>query len=105
MMIILKFFEFNDYDYYGLVVADDIEKAITGYDEVVSEIDEEEKHLVPDELTLDEALEKYKKGMIEGCETEEEKIEDFNQSINKYKELVEKGIEQYLVLLVDSSLV
>lgn len=101
----MRFFEFNDYEYYGLVVAENEEKAMLGYEETVAEIYEEEKELEPDEITLEEALERYKKGMIEGCETIGEKIQDFYKSIDNFKEYVSKGTEPYLVLLIDGSLI
>ena len=101
----MKFFEFNDYEYYGLVVAENEEKAILGYEETVTEICDEEKELEPNEITLEEALERYKKGMIEDCDTEDEKIEDFHNSLEDFKEYVSKGTEQYLVLLIDGSLI
>lgn len=101
----MKFFEFNDYEYYGLVVAEDEEKAKLGYEETVAEIYEEEKELSPNIITLEEALERYKNGIIEGCETEDEKIEDFHKSIASFKEYLSKGTEQYLVLLIDGSLI
>lgn len=101
----MKFFEFNDYEYYGLVVAENEEKAILGYEETVAEIYDEEKELQPDEITLEEALERYKKGTIEDCETEDEKVEDFYKSIDNFKEYVNEGTEQYLVLLMDGSLI
>lgn len=101
----MKFYEFNDYEYYGLVIAEDEEKAKLGYEEIVAEIDEEEKELIPDVITLEEALERYKKGDIEYCESEEEKIEDFYRNITNFKEYVSKGTEKYLVLLIDGSLI
>ena len=42
----MKFFEFNDYEYYALIVADGEEKAVLGYEETVAEIFEEEKELL-----------------------------------------------------------
>lgn len=100
----MKFFEFDEYEYYGLIVADDVEKAKIGYEEVIADIYEEEMDLEPTEITLEEALSKYKKGNIEGCETEDEKVEDFHKSLASFKEYVSKGTEQYLVLLMDGSL-
>ena len=101
----MKFFEFNDYEYYALIVADGEEKAVLGYEETVAEMFEEEKELSPDVITVEEALERYKKGMIEGCETIGEKIQDFYKNIDNFKEYVSKGIGQYLVLLIDGSLI
>ncbi|WP_394883935.1 hypothetical protein [Clostridium tertium] len=100
----MKFFEFNDYEYYGLVVAEDEEKAKLGYEEVIAEIYEEEKELRPDIITLEEALEIYKKSDIEDCESEEEKIVEFHKNISNFKDYVSSGTEQYLVLLMDGSL-
>lgn len=101
----MKFFEFNYYEYDGLVIAADKEKAKLAYEKEIAEIYEEEKELEPDEITLEEALEIYKKAMIEDCETVDEKIEDFYKNISYFKEYVSKGTEQYLVLLVDDSLI
>lgn len=101
----MRFFEFNDYEYYGLVVAENEEKAMLGYEETVAEIYEEEKELEPDEITLEEALKRYKEGMIENCETIEEKTEDFYKTINNFKEHTSNGVEPYLVLLIDGSLI
>ena len=101
----MKFFEFNDYEYYGLVIAEDEEKAKLGYEENIAEIYEEEKELEPNEITLEEALERYKKGMIENCETIEEKTEDFYKTINNFKEHISNGIEPYFVLLIDGNLI
>lgn len=101
----MRFFEFNNYEYYGLIMAEDEEKAKLGYEENIAEIYEEEKELEPNEITLEEALERYKKGMIEGCETIEEKAKDFYKSINSFKEYGHKGTEPYLVLLIDGNLI
>lgn len=100
----MKFFEFNSYEYYALILAKTMEKAMMAYDEEVACIEEEEKDLKPDEITLESALLKYKKGNIEGCESEEEKIEDFYQNITNFEKYVSNGTEQYVILLVDGSL-
>lgn len=101
----MKFYEFNNYEYYGLVIAEDEEKAKLGYEENIAEIYEEEKELEPNEISLEEALERYKKGMIEGCETVDEKIQDFYKTIDNFKEYGYKGTEPYLVLLIDGNLI
>ena len=100
----MKFYEFNDFEYYALIVAEDVEKAKLGYKEVVADIYEEENELEPNEITLDESLLRYKKGFIEGCETEEDKVKDCYQNISNFKKYINKGTEQYLVLLMDGSL-
>lgn len=100
----MKFFEFNDYEYYALIVADGEEKAVLGYEETVAEIFDEEKELSPTVITVEKALKRYKRGMIEGCETTGEKIQDFYKTIDNFKEYVSKGTE-YLVLLIDGRLI
>lgn len=100
----MKFYEFNDYGYYGLVIAENVENAILGYEEVISDIDENEKYLIPDEITIGEALDIYIESKIEDCKTEDDKIKDFNKCINNFNEYIHKGTEQYLVLLQDGSL-
>ncbi|HCL4455079.1 hypothetical protein EJM73_08445 [Clostridium botulinum] len=101
----MKFYEFNDFEYYALILAKDDIEAVKGYEEVVADLDEEEKELTPDIITGKEALEKYKKGHIEGCETEEEKEEDFYKTINNFKNFAEKSTEKYLILLIDGTLI
>ena len=45
----IKFYEFNDFEYYALIVAEDVGKAKLGYKEVVADIYEEENELEPNE--------------------------------------------------------
>lgn len=51
-----------------------------------------------------EALEKYKKGEIEGCETVQEKVQDFYKALSEFRNPLTNGGDEYLVLLMDSSL-
>lgn len=100
----MKFYEFNDYEYYALILADDEENAMLGYQEVVADLSEEEKELSPDVISTEEAMTKFIKGNIEGCETEEEKVKEFHKMTSNFKEYVSSGTEQYLIFLVDGSL-
>ncbi|HCL4447098.1 TPA: hypothetical protein N2D16_002703 [Clostridium botulinum] len=101
----MKFYEFNDLGYYALILAKDDIEAVKGYEEVVADLDEEEKELTPDIITEKEALEKYKKGHIEGCYTNKEKEKDFYKAINNFKKFAEKSTEKYLILLIDGTLI
>ena len=101
----MKFFEFNKYEYYALILASNEEYAKIGYKENIADIDEEEESFRPDIITKEEALERFKKGVIESCETKEDKIEDFNKLINNFNEYVSKGLEPYMVFLIDGSLI
>lgn len=101
----VKFYEFNDFEYYALIAVDAEEKypmevAIAAYKEEIADIDEYEKQNTPDEITLDEALERYKKGNIERFYTEEEKIKDFYEQI----ELDVEHEQDYTILLISSYL-
>ena len=101
----MKFFEFNKYEYYALILASNEEYAKIGYKENIADIDEEEESFRPNIITKEEALERFRNGAIEGCETKEDKIEDFNKLINNFNEYVSKGSEPYMVFLIDGSLI
>lgn len=101
----MKFFEFNNYEYYALIIALDKEKAKVGYEKEVAEIDAEERKLEPDEITLEEALKIYQQSTIEDCQTIDDKIEDFYANVSYFQEYISRGSEPYLVLLVDDSLI
>jgi len=100
----MKFYEFNKYEYYGLVLAIDEEWAKRGYQDIVADLEDEEKEFSPDIISEEQVLEKYKKAKIDGCNTVEEKINDFNVMVRSFKEYVSKGKEPYMVLLVDGAL-
>ncbi|AJD29373.1 hypothetical protein FDE98_14860 [Clostridium sporogenes] len=101
----MKFYEFNDFGYYALILAGNEIEAKEGYGEVVADLDEDEKDLTPDIIAEKEALEKYKKGCIEGCQTDEEKEKDFYKAINNFKKFAKKSTEKYLILLIDGGLI
>ena len=100
----MKFYEFNQHEYYGLVLAIDEEWAKRGYEDIVADLEDEEKDISPDIITEEQVLEKYKKAKIDGCNTVEEKINDFNVMVRSFKEYISKGKEPYMVLLVDGAL-
>ncbi|MBI6005968.1 hypothetical protein QTH47_12690 [Clostridium perfringens] len=99
-----KFYDFRDFEYYALVVAGNVENAIKGYTEVVADIEDADMELEPRIITEKEALEKYKKGKIEGCETTQEKIQDFYKELSEFKYPTTIDRNEYIVLLIDGSL-
>lgn len=101
-LIAVNFYDFGEFEYYALVVAENMENAIKGYKEIVADIENEE--LVPRIITRKEALEKYKKGEIEDCETVQEKVQDFYKAVSEFRNPTTNGGYEYLVLLMDSSL-
>lgn len=100
----MNFYEFNKYEYYGLILAINEEEAKKGYMKQIADIDGEEETLNPDIITEKEALERYKSGDIEECNTVEEKIKDFYKTVKNFKEYTSKGEEPYIVLLIDGDL-
>ncbi|MDB2122252.1 hypothetical protein, partial [Clostridium paraputrificum] len=100
----MKFYEFNQHEYYGLVLAIDERWAKRGYEDIVADLEDEEKDISPDIITEEQALERYKKGKIDGCNTVEEKINDFNGIVKNFEKYVSKGEEPYMVLLIDGAL-
>lgn len=106
----MKFYDFSDYEYYALIGVSEIEKftmdvALEAYIEEVAEIDEEEKGILPKEVSKEQALEIYKKAVIEGCETEEEKAKRFEKEIDLNNKLsIRYGDNRYVLLLIDGSL-
>ena len=107
----MKFYDFSDYEYYALIGVSEREKfpmdvAIKAYEEEVAEIYEEEKELTPTEISKENALEVYKKSNIEGCETEEEKAEQFEKEIDLGNKLsIRYDDNRYVLLLIDGGLV
>lgn len=100
----MKFYEFYEFEYYALIGAEDEDNAMIGYTEVVADIVKDEEDFHPSMISKDEALERFKKGNIQGCKTEEDKIKDFNNQINNFNEYVSKGSEPYIVFLIDGCL-
>lgn len=107
----MKFYDFSNYEYYALIGVSEREKfpldvALEAYIEEVAEIDEEEKGILPKEVSKEQALEIYKKATIEGCETEEEKAEQFEKEIDLNNKLsIRCGDNRYVLLLIDGSLI
>ena len=112
----MKFYEFKgDYEYYALIAVAESEQypmdvAIKAYAEEIEGGIEEYKELyqyeTPNEITEEKALEEYKKATIEGCETEEEKIEQFEKEIDLNNKLSIRYYDnRYVLLLIDGSLI
>lgn len=101
----VNFYDFGEFEYYALVVAENMENAIKGYTEVVADVEDEDMELEPRIITRKEALEKYKKGEIEGCQTVQEKVQDFYKEVSEFRNPLTNGGYEYLVLLMDSSLI
>ena len=107
----MKFYDFSDYEYYALIGVSEREKfpidiAIEAYIEEVAEIDEEEKELKPTEISKEQALKIYKKSVIEGCKTEEEKAKRFEKEIDLNNKLSIRYYDnRYVLLLIDGSLI
>lgn len=106
----MKFYDFSDYEHYALIGVSEreiftMDVALEAYIEEVAEIDEEEKGILPKEVSKEQALEIYKKATIEGCETEEEKIDQFKKEIDLNNKLsIRYGDNRYVLLLVDGEL-
>ncbi len=96
----MKFYEFNDFGYYALILAKNDLIAIEAYENNIAEIEKEDKEVGPDIISKEKALEKYKMATIEGCKTEKEKVEDFNEIMR----ILENSKINSLILLIDGSL-
>lgn len=99
----MRYFEFNstDFGYYALIGVDGsvqypIDTALNAYEEIVADI--EDKDMLPEEITKEEALEQYKHGEIEGSESDDEKVKEFEKSIK----LADN--EYFTLLLIDGDL-
>ena len=107
----MKFYDFSDYEYYALIGVSEREKfpmdvALEAYMEEVAEIDEEEKGILPKEVSKEQALKIYKKSVIEGCETEEEKAKRFEKEIDLNNKLSIRYYDnRYVLLLIDGRLI
>lgn len=106
----MKFYDFSDYEYYALIGVIESEEypmntAMKVYEEKVGDFEGYEKEIAPREITKEQALERYKKANIEGCETEEEKIEEFKKQIDLgNKTCIRYGENRWVLLLIDGSL-
>lgn len=107
----MKFYDFSDYEYYALIGVLETEKypmdvAIKVYEENVGELEEYEKEIAPREITEEQALKIYKKSNIEGCKTEEEKVEEFKKQIDLgNKTCIRYRDNKWVLLLIDGSLI
>jgi hypothetical protein len=65
----MKFYEFEkDFDYYALIGAENMDDAISLYQEVINDMDEDE----PEEITFEKAKEK----LLNSCENNRQKREE-----------------------------
>ena len=107
----MKFYDFSNYEYCALIGVSEREKfpldvALEAYMKEVAEIDEEEKGLIPAEISKEKALEIYKKSVIGGCETEEEKAKQFEKEIDLNNKLSTRYYDnRYVLLLIDGNLI
>ncbi len=97
----MKFYEFNDYEYYALIaVGEDgypMHEAINAYKEEIDCDIEDESDDTPDEITRHEAYKKFKKACINNYSNLSELIQAFQKSINL-------DDRKYSILLIDGSL-
>lgn len=106
----MKFYDFSNYEYYALIGVSEkeifpLDVALEAYVENVTDIDEEEKEILPKEVSKEQALEIYKKAKIERCKNEKEKIERFEKEIDLNNEsIIRYGDDRYVLLLIDGSL-
>ena len=106
----MKFYDFSDYEYYALIAVVESEQypmdvALEAYAKEIADF-EEEKELIPTEISKEQALEIYKKAVVEGCETEEEKAERFEKEIDLNNKLSIRYYDnRYVLLLIDGSLI
>lgn len=111
----MKFYEFSkEYEYYALIAVIESEKypmdiAIKAYAEEVEggieEYNENYEDSTPEEITELEAVERYKKANIEGCDTEAAKIINFYEQIDLGNKLsIKVDDNKYVLLLIDGSL-
>lgn len=96
----MKFYEFNRVEYYALIGANTLEKAVELYEGVVADLEEEDKNEIielVDVLTEEKAKEKYCKALSEevtGSYSEFEKDFERNKLISR----------ESCVFLIDGSL-
>lgn len=89
----MRFFEFNDFEYYALIGANTEEQAIEHYDEFICEVSEDDG--TPTELTTEQAKEK----LIDACEYEVEKISE----IKLFEECLSK--DEPCIVLIEGGLI
>ncbi len=111
----MKFYDFSDYEYYALIAVVESEQypmdvAIKAYAEEIEGGMEEYKENyddeTPNEITEQQALEKYKNAEIDGCITEADKLAEFYKQIDLDNKLcVTVDDNKYVLLLIDGSLI
>lgn len=99
------FYEFKNCEYYGLILAKNEKEAKKGYMDIFPDIiAEKRQNLHPSVITIDKALEYYRKSIIDGCDTEAEKENDFYKLIGSFINTYGLQKNKYLVILIDGGL-
>lgn len=93
---IMKFYEFNSFEYYALIGASTMEEAIKEYENTIADIDEEDG--LPDLITEEEAKNIYWDCFVDQS-IEDVTYEEIKDEFNKYKE-----DKEVYIFLIDSSL-
>lgn len=94
----MNFYEFNNYQYYALILAENEYIAKIAYMEEVASI-YEDGSTKPDIIPYSEALDKYKKENIDDSRDEFEKVNDFNNQINYFNITIKKSKNPYLIII------
>ncbi|EOU1596815.1 hypothetical protein QYB28_002954 [Clostridium perfringens] len=93
----MKFYEFNRVEYYALIGANTLADALELYENVVSDLDEEEKEGTVDVITEEKAREKY-------CKALSEKVTDSYIELEKDFERKKSISGESRIFLMDGSL-
>lgn len=94
----MNFYEFNNYQYYALILAENEYVAKIAYMEEIASI-YEDGSTIPDTITYSEALNRYKEENIDDCKDEFEKINDFNNKINNFNTVIKKSKSPYVIII------
>lgn len=86
----MKFYEFNSFDYYALIGANDQNEAMKCYEEEVTDIDKAKG--LPTEITKASAKKKY----LNCCENKSKAGREFNKNIKD---------DRSYIILIDGSLI
>lgn len=112
----MKFYEFEkEYEYYALIAVLESEQhpmdiAIKVYAELIEggmeEYNKSYEDSNPEEITEEEAIERYIKANIEDCITEEDKLVEFYKQIDLGNNLsINIDDNKYVLLLIDGGLI
>lgn len=96
----MKFYDFDKYEYNALILAVDEMSAKEGYEEIVADIGENEKHLQPRVLNLKKVIDMFTEAEVDGCVSDEEKLERLLEIVYSFA----NSDEIYEIVLIDSNL-